>query len=62
MKRPRRNHSPAFKAKVALEALKGEKTIAQLATHSGSYTRKSASSLLAAAATPDRRQPTQQPY
>jgi transposase-like protein len=30
MKRPRRNHSPAFKAKVALEALKGEKTIAQL--------------------------------
>jgi len=28
MKRPRRNHSPAFKAKVALEALKGEKTIA----------------------------------
>src|SRR5882757_2961864 len=31
MKRPRRNHSPAFKAKVALEALKGEKTIAQLA-------------------------------
>src|SRR5271155_29487 len=33
MKRPRRNHSPAFKAKVALEALKGEKTIAQLAAH-----------------------------
>ncbi len=33
MKRPRRNHSPAFKAKVALEALKGEKTIAQLAVH-----------------------------
>ena len=31
MKRPRRNHSPAFKAKVALEAIKGEKTIAQLA-------------------------------
>jgi transposase len=30
MKRPRRNHSPALKAKVALEALKGEKTIAQL--------------------------------
>jgi len=24
MKRPRRNHSPAFKAKVALEALKGD--------------------------------------
>ena len=33
MKRPRRNHSPAFKAKVALEALKGEKTLAQLAAH-----------------------------
>ena len=33
MKRPRRNHSPAFKAKVALEAIKGEKTIAQLAVH-----------------------------
>jgi hypothetical protein len=31
MKRLRRNHSPAFEAKVALETLKGEKTIAQLA-------------------------------
>jgi len=30
-KRPRRNHSPAFKAKVALAALKGEKTLAELA-------------------------------
>ena len=29
-KRTRRNHSPAFKAKVALAALKGEKTITQL--------------------------------
>ena len=27
----RRNHSPAFKAKVALEALKGQETVAQLA-------------------------------
>ena len=26
-KRPRRNHAPAFKAKVALAALKGEKTL-----------------------------------
>ncbi len=30
-KRPRRNHSPAFKAKVALAAVKGEKTLAALA-------------------------------
>jgi transposase-like protein len=29
-KRPRRNHAPAFKAKVALEALKGEQTIVEL--------------------------------
>ena len=27
----RRNHSPSFKARVALEALKGEETIAELA-------------------------------
>jgi transposase len=26
----RKNHSPAFKAKVALEALKGERTVADL--------------------------------
>ena len=30
-KRPRRNHTPAFKAKVALAALKGDKTLADLA-------------------------------
>ena len=30
-KRPRRNHSPAFKAKVAVAAIKGEKTLAELA-------------------------------
>jgi len=29
-KRPRRNHAPAFKAKVALEAFKGEQTIVEL--------------------------------
>jgi transposase len=30
-RRPRRNHSPAFKAKVALAAVKGEATLAELA-------------------------------
>lgn len=29
-KRPRRNHSPAFKAKVAIEAIKNEQTLAEL--------------------------------
>ena len=29
-KRPRRNHSPAFEAKVALAAVRGEKTLAEL--------------------------------
>ncbi|TRZ76454.1 MAG: IS3 family transposase [Deltaproteobacteria bacterium] len=29
-KRPRRNHAPVFKAKVALEALKGEQTLVEL--------------------------------
>ncbi|MDI6765191.1 MAG: IS3 family transposase [Thermodesulfobacteriota bacterium] len=32
-KRPRRNHAPAFKAKVALDALKGEQTLAELSQH-----------------------------
>jgi len=31
MRRPRRNHSAAFKAKVALAAVKGEYTLVQLA-------------------------------
>src|ERR1700741_3001728 len=30
-RRPRRNHTPAFKAKVAIAAIKGERTLAQLA-------------------------------
>jgi transposase-like protein len=30
-RRPRRNHSAAFKAKVALDAIRGEKTLAELA-------------------------------
>ena len=32
-RRARRTHGPAFKAKVALAALKGEKTLAELAQH-----------------------------
>jgi transposase len=32
LKTSRRKHSPAFKAKVAMEALRGEKTIAEIAS------------------------------
>jgi transposase-like protein len=32
-RRPRRNHSAAFKAKVALAAIKGDRTLTQLAEH-----------------------------
>ncbi len=31
IRRPRRNHTPAFKAKVALAAIRGDRTLAQLA-------------------------------
>lgn len=31
MRRPRRNHTAAFKAKVAVATLKGDKTLAELA-------------------------------
>jgi len=31
MRRPRRNHGSAFKARVALEALRGEQTLTELA-------------------------------
>jgi len=33
MKRSRRNHSATFKAKVALAAIRGDKTLAELAAH-----------------------------
>ena len=32
-KRPRRNHSPSFKAKVALAGIKGDKSLSELAQH-----------------------------
>jgi len=34
-KRPRRNHSPAFKAKVALEALREQESVAEIARRYG---------------------------
>ncbi len=37
MKNIRKNHSAAYKAKVALEAVKGEKTIAQLSSKYGAH-------------------------
>ena len=33
MRRTRRNHAPGFKAKVALAAIKGDRTMAELAEH-----------------------------
>lgn len=41
MKKQRRNHSAAFKAKVALAAAKEEKTLAELAQQYGSTSTKS---------------------
>jgi transposase len=32
-RRPRRNHTPAFKARVAIAAIKGDRTLAELAEH-----------------------------
>ncbi len=36
-KRPRRNHSPNFKAKVALAAVKGDKTLVELSEYFDIY-------------------------
>jgi transposase-like protein len=36
-KRPKRNHAPAFKAKVALDALKGDQTVVELAERYQAY-------------------------
>jgi len=33
MRRTRRNHAPGFKAKMALAAIRGDKTLAELAEH-----------------------------
>lgn len=35
MRKQRRNHSPSFKAKVALAALKGDKTLSELSSEFG---------------------------
>jgi transposase-like protein len=35
MKRPRRNHSAEFKARVALEAIRGVKTVAEIVRENG---------------------------
>lgn len=40
MKKQRRNHSAAFKAKVALEAVKEEKTLAELSQQYGPHVKQ----------------------
>lgn len=42
-RRPRRNHSPAFKAKVALAAIRGEQTLVELSSSSTSMPIRSSS-------------------
>ncbi len=45
MRRPRRTFSPEFRAKVALAALKGDKTVAELAEHFELHPTRSSSSV-----------------
>ena len=52
MKRSRRNHSSAFKAKVALRAIRGDKTLAELAQQHHSTPRKSARGSSSCSSTP----------
>ena len=40
MRRKRRNHLPGFKAKVALAAIKGDKTLAELSEQFGNHPEK----------------------
>ena len=64
-RRPRRNHSPAFKSNVALAAIKGEQTVAELAqrfdVHPNQITQWKAVLLERAAAVFEGREFTQAP-
>ena len=46
-RRARRNHSPAFKAKVALAAIKGDRTIGHRTEHFDVQTNKKAATTIA---------------